>query len=85
MENAITAVALDDHTAAVTSSGQQMDNTVAGYTVRLFSRGKCISAGIAANLHFIGFVTGGNDGKLVAYDCEGVPRFRCETAPDVIT
>jgi singapore isolate B (sub-type 7) whole genome shotgun sequence assembly, scaffold_1 len=42
MENAITAVALDDHTAAVTSSGQQMDNTVAGYTVRLFSRGKCV-------------------------------------------
>ncbi|KAK8818965.1 hypothetical protein WA538_001545 [Blastocystis sp. DL] len=103
MENAITAVALDDHTAAVTSSGQQMDNTVAGYTVRLFSRGKCVKRvcshyasircsalrtqhlqpiALTCPADIIGFVTGGNDGKLVAYDCEGVPRFRCETAPD---
>ena len=41
-ENAVTAIALDNQHYIATSSGVQMDNTVAGYAVRRFKGGKCV-------------------------------------------
>lgn len=98
MENAVTAIALNDSTLVTTSTGiKDIDDSVTGYCTRLWQNGqnikiirdhyasvRCCEPFFLQNDSAYGFVTGGNDGKMFVYNSMGDKLISCETSPNVI-
>ena len=104
MENAVTAISLNNTTLVTTSTGvKDADDSVTGYCVRFWENGKIVriirdhyaSIRCCAAIHTnnpspyeyagnaSGFVTGGNDGKMMVYNSVGNRLLSCETSPNV--
>ena len=104
MENAVTAIAIDDSTLVTTSTGvKDVTDNVTGYCTRMWKNGQLVKStrdhysSIRCCSPFYlnekpstsfggradGFVTGGNDGKMMIYNTLGEKLSSCETPPNV--